>query len=265
MELAASQIRVAACIVTYRSPLADVEATVNSFLKAKLSSQLLIVDNNSGVDYLVELRERVNVALVESGVNKGFGAGHNIGLRHASLCDYYLVLNPDIIIHEGTLEAMIAYMDAHPDIGLLAPKVLNKDGSLQPLNKRHPTFFTVFARRFLPGFVQQFSLVKKHLNYYMMLDVGYNQVLDIPFISGCFMLFRKSVLDKVGSFDERFFLYFEDADISRRTAEIARTVYYPHASITHGWTRGAHANAKLTLYAVLSAIRYFNKWGWRWL
>ncbi len=259
-------LRITACIVTYRSPIEQVRAAVASFLSTPLPVAISIIDNDSGADYVQALRQIEGITLIEAGANKGYGAGHNIGFAKAPASDYHLILNPDVVIHEGTLQAMTDYMDANPDIGLLAPKVQNADGSLQPLNKRLPTVFDLFARRFLPKRVQQKNpYVQRKMARYEMRDVSYDKIIDVPFISGCFMLFRSEVLRRVGGFDTRYFMYLEDCDITRRTSAIARCVYYPNASITHHWARGSHKSWRLLRVMLHSMWVYFNSWGWRWI
>ena len=258
-------VRVAACIVTYRSDIEQLKAAVASFQRTTLTKHLAIVDNDSGEDYLKELHQIRGVPVIQSGANSGFGYGHNVGRSRAVPSDYYLVMNPDVVIHEGCLEAMVSYMDEHSDIGLLAPKVLNPDGSLQALNKRHPSVFDLFARRFLPGPLKNMTWVKKRMDSYEMRDVGYDNVCDVPFVSGCFMLFRDTALRKTGGFDEHFFMYLEDCDITRRLNKHHRSVYYPQAVITHHWARGSHKSLHLLWVMIQSMVHYFNKWGWKWL
>jgi GT2 family glycosyltransferase len=258
--------RVAASIVTYNNPIIEVKLAAQSFLACALPVNLLIIDNNSSEGYLDQLQQAFKAQFIRNGVNKGFGAGHNIGIKNAPYCDYYLVLNPDIKIHEGSLEKLVSFMDEHPEIGIISPKILNEDGSIQYLNKRLPTVFDLFARRFLPSFIQNISFIKKRMDYYIMLDKGYKEIQEVPYITGCFMLFRKSVLDKVEGFDENFFMYLEDTDITRRVNQAGfKSVYYPYASVTHKWARGSHHSIKLTWINIKSAIYYFNKWGWRWI
>ncbi len=257
--------RVAACIVTFNNPVNEVALVAEVLLASSIPSYLTIVDNNSALGYFDQLKRSFNANFIQSGVNKGYGFGHNVGIKNAPECEYYLILNPDIEIPAGTIEKLVEFMDSHPDIGLASPKVLNEDGSIQHLNKRLPTVFDLFARRFLPSFLQKISFVKRRMDYYIMLDKGYDAIQDVPFISGCFMLFRKAALDKIGGFDENFFMYLEDADISRRLNQIARSVYYPEASVIHRWTRGSHKNIKLTWVHIKSMMYYFNKWGWDWI
>lgn len=260
----AGRVRVAGCIVTFRSDLEDVACAAQSFTAADLSTHLTIVDNRSGPAYFGALRDAVHSdRIIDSGANRGFGFGHNCGIRTAPVCDYYLVLNPDIVIHAGTLERMVEFMDRNPDVGLAGPRILNPDGSLQHLNKQLPTVFDLFARRFLPRALQRLPWVRRRMDRYVMLDKGYDSVVDVPYVSGCFMLFRKAALDAVGEFDEGFFMYLEEADMTRRLNRQFRSVFLPDAVVTHKWARGSHRSWWLTWITIRSAVHYFNKWGWK--
>jgi GT2 family glycosyltransferase len=139
------------------------------------------------------------------------------------------------------------------------PKVLNTNGQLQPLCKLLPSPHHIAARRLL----YPLEKVINHLNHeYEMRFTGYNQITEVPFLSGCFMMLRTNALKKVGLFDERFFLYFEDTDLSRRIHQHFQTVYYPQVSVYHLHERGPYKENKLLWCGFISAIQYFNKWGW---
>jgi GT2 family glycosyltransferase len=103
------------------------------------------------------------------------------------------------------------------------------------------------------------------MDHYTMRDVGYETSYDVPYMSGCFMLFRREILERIGGFDERFFLYLEDADITLRAAELSRAIYLPNVVITHSWNRGGHKTWRLTWVTIVSAYRFFSKWGWKWI
>ncbi|MFQ5355852.1 MAG: glycosyltransferase family 2 protein [Mariprofundaceae bacterium] len=258
-------VKIAASIVTHNSDLGKLEETVNSLLTADINIHLSIIDNASEPDYINRLKHKFPEYIIESGANRGYSFGHNIGIRNAPASQYYLVLNPDVIIHQGTLEKITDFLDAHSDIGLTSPKILSPDGNIQHLNKRLPSVQDLFLRRFLPPFLQQLESVRKRMQRYVMLDCGYDESYTVPYMSGCFMLFRRSILDKIGAFDEGFFMYLEDADITHRTNKISRAVYFPDATITHHWSRGSHRSWKLGWITVKSAFYFFNKWGWRWI
>jgi hypothetical protein len=148
-------------------------------------------------------------------------------------------------------------MDKHPNAGLVMPKVLNCEGKVQMLCKLLPTPVNLATRRFLP-----YSWFQGLNTIYEMAHTGYDRVMNVPFLSGCFMLFRTSALKEVGLFDEQFFLYAEDTDLSRRMHLQFDTLFFPDAEICHVHVRGSYKDFGLTLQNIKSAFQYFNKWGW---
>jgi hypothetical protein len=97
-----------------------------------------------------------------------------------------------------------------------------------------------------------------------MKDKGYDTIYDVESMSGAFMFCRTDVLRELGGFDPRYFMYFEDFDLTRRFQEHGfRTVYYPYVTITHLWERSVHKSLRLTCLFTISMFRYFNKWGWK--
>lgn len=261
----AIMIKLASCIVTHNSDLARVEETVQSLLNCDVDIHLTIVDNASKLEYQAELKRITPTPLIEAHANRGFSAGHNLGLEKAPKSEYYLVLNPDVMVHKGTLVKLIEFMDEHQDVGLVSPRILNPDGSIQPLNKRLPNVLDLFLRRFSPAAMQRLEPVKRRMDHYIMADLGYDRSYVVPYMSGCFMLFRRSILTRAGLFDDRFFMYLEDADMTHRINQISKAVYFPNTAITHCWSRGSHNSMKLAWVTVQSAFYFFNKWGWRWL
>lgn len=252
-----------ASIVVYNNPPDMIRRTVESFLSCSLNIELHIVDNSPTQSLsasLVDLPVRYHFY----GCNAGYGRGHNKVIATALTSPYHLIINPDIIIPPHTIESLHSFMNRNPDTGMVSPKVLNEDGTIQFLNKRYPNVFDLFARRFLPRSLQRF--IQHRLDHYEMKDVGYGEICDVEVMTGCFMFCRSDALMAVGGFDDRYFMYLEDADLSRKIQQAGyRTVYYPHASITHLWERSSYNSLKMTLVHLKSAIAYFNKWGWKFL
>jgi len=152
---------------------------------------------------------------------------------------------------------MNEFMDSYEPIGLLSPMIKYPGGNIQYLCKRNPTFIDLFIRLTLPKFFT------KRQHYFEMRESGYDKEFEIEYATGCFMFFRTEIFKKLQGFDEHFFLYLEDADITRRVNEISRTVFYPYNYVLHEWQRGTHKIPKLMWIDVLSAFYYFRKWGFR--
>ena len=248
-----------ASIVVYRSPANILAQTIHSFLCSAENSRLFIIDN-SPTDQLKYLAYDPRITYIFNARNVGFGAGHNISLRQIiEQSKYHLVLNPDVYFDGSVLPMLYRFMESNPNIGQAMPKVLYPDGRLQPLCKLLPSPKTLVIRRFF-GFLKS-SLQKENYMYELHFS-GYDKIMDVPFLSGCFMFLRTEALKKVGLFDERFFLYAEDTDLSRRIHKFYRTVYYPEATIFHHHQRGSYKDPWLFWCSVKSAFSYFNKWGW---
>lgn len=246
---------IVASIVLYNNDK-SIEDAIKSFTNTDLKIKLVLIDN-SPTDKLKYLASDSRIEYIFNNNNVGFGAGHNIGiLKYINLCKYYLVLNPDIVFNKGVLEKLCSYIETRKDIGILSPKVLYMDGSLQYLCRKLPTPVDFFAKRLIP------SLFKKRIESYEFRDKDYNQTMNVPFISGCFMFIRSEALKKVGLFDEKIFMYTEDIDLSRRINKYYKNIYYPEVFIYHGYARESATNFKLLLIAIKSSLYYFSKWGW---
>jgi len=250
-------------IVLFHNKLEQVTKAINSILNTRLNLLLYLVDNSKNDD-LRKLSEFDNcIEYIFNNANIGFGKAHNIAIKKSieQNIPYHLVLNPDVYFDEGVLEEIYNFMEKNKDVGLVMPKVLYPDGRLQYLCKLLPTPFDLFGRRFL-----NFGIFKKYLEkrneIYELRFTGYDKIMEVPYLSGCFMFIRTEVLKKVGLFDERFFMYLEDTDLSRRIHKVAKTIYYPYVNIYHEYGKGSYKKLKLLKYHVQSAIYYFNKWGW---
>jgi GT2 family glycosyltransferase len=152
------------------------------------------------------------------------------------------------------------FLSAHPEIGLIMPRILYPDGAEQRLCKLLPSPIDLVGRRFLGSTGK--ALFRARSNRYEMKGIDFTVCREVPVLSGCFMLMRASVLREVGLFDERFFMYLEDVDLCRRIAQKSKTVFYPRVSVTHGYAKGSYRDFKLLYHHVRSAFRYFTKWAW---
>ena len=170
---------------------------------------------------------------------------------------YHLVVNPDVWFSSDVIPTIWKYMEEHPEVGQIMPKVLFLDGTIQPLAKLLPTPMDMFCRMFLPEWM--FARRNKR---YELAHSGYKHTMDVPCLSGCFMFLRMSTLKETGLFDERYFMYAEDFDLTRRIHRNYRTLFFPQVSIYHKFSRGSHRSLRLFFAHTISMMRYFCKFGW---
>ncbi|MDD5052222.1 MAG: glycosyltransferase family 2 protein [Sulfuricurvum sp.] len=252
--------RLTVSIVLYNNPIPMLQKAIQSVLNTSLDVTLYLIDNSptDELKMLASLDSRIQY--LHNPSNPGFGTAHNIAIKRSITygVKYHLVLNPDVHFERGILEKILAYMDAHLDVGLLMPKVLYPDGELQYIAKLLPTPWDLFARRFIP--IK--SYLEKLNRRYALTFFDYSSTAEIPFISGCFMFLRTETLSQTGLFDERYFMYLEDADLTRRIGKISKTVLYPHVSIVHEYERGSHKSFELLKTFIRSVFIYFNQYGW---
>ncbi len=247
-------------IVLYNNHPDEIKITAGCFLGSNLQVKLFLIDN-SPTDKLRSCVSHPNCEYIFNGKNVGYGAGHNIAIRQSILTStYYLVLNPDIRFNPEVLEGLFAFMNDNPDVGLSMPKVRYETGELQYLCKKLPTPIDLFARRFIPALLK--NTFKKVLDEYELKHKNYHSIMQVPNLSGCFMFIKTKLFPIAGMFDEQYFLYLEDTDLSRRINEYSLTVYYPYETIVHGYQKASYKNFKLLTYHLSSSIKYFNKWGW---
>lgn len=246
-------------IVTYHNDEDKLKLVVDSVLNS-FSGNSIYISDNSSVPYLNKFCIDNSLNYIFNNGNLGFGAAHNVAINKASQTDskYHLILNPDVSFKSGTLEKLTNFLNTNPDIGLVMPKILYPTGEIQQLCKLLPTPFDWIFRRFLPFR----SYIEKRNEKYELRFTGYNKQMEVPSLSGCFMLCQTSVLKEIGGFDERFFMYAEDVDLCRRIGQKSKTVYFPDVEIIHNYEKGSYKNKKLLGYHIQSAIKYFNKWGW---
>jgi len=219
-------------------------------------SEVFLIDNSPTEN--PELK-KLPVSYHFTGKNLGYGSAHNIAIRQTidTGIPYHLVINPDISFDPSILLKIEEFMNNNPEIGLLMPKILYPNGEIQYLCKLIPTPFDLIVRRFLPK-----SWTKKNTEKFELRESGYNKVMDVPYLSGCFMFLRTEALKQVGLFDERFFMYPEDIDLTRRIHRQFRTVFYPEASIVHHHAQSSYLSTRMLIIHIFNMIRYFNKWGW---
>ncbi len=219
---------------------------------------LYVIDNNSTDETVRLVKKHLNahVTLIENKENLGFGKAHNL-IIDGLTSKYHLIINPDITMSDNVAARMAQYMDGHADIGILTPKVKFPDGTLQVLPKKNPRFMYLVARRV------SLSALQKYRRAYEMLEKGADSAFDIEFCTGAFMFVRTALLKKAGGFDDRYFMYFEDADLTREIRQFARAEYNPAFEVFHEWERAGSKSLKFFLIQIHSMIKYMIKWNKR--
>ena len=243
-------------IVVYNKP-DDACKTVEAVLKHTDSNFSLYVIDNASPDRINEtLKKRFSANYIDLPENIGFGRGHNKVLDKID-SKYHFVINPDILINENTINILCDFMDTHPDVAIACPKVLHPDGSLQYIAKRRPSLMALVSRRIRLPFLRKLE------DNYLGKDLDQNSDFEVDFCTGCFFVRRTDVFKEIGGFDEDYFLYFEDADITMRAKQKGKAWYVPAADVIHFWHRETATSTKRFLTQVKSMFIYFKKWGFR--
>jgi len=247
-------------VVLYHTDEYEVRKVLHLINRSGLSKAIYLIDNSS-TDNLRVLSDIPNVTYLFNDSNLGYGSGHNVAIKRVEKrSKYHLVINSDVDFDPAILQQAFDFMESNSAIGMLSPKILDPDGNILHFCRKLPDPFDLFLRRFIPNLLK--PLVKSKLDNYLLVDKDYSQAMNIPNLPGCFMFIRTAVLNLVGGFDERYFMYVEDVDLTRRIHERAVTLYYPKIEIVHYLAQGSYKFTKLVRYHIFSAISYFNKWGW---
>lgn len=230
-----------------------------------LPFEIIVVDNNSGDDCLEMVHaEFPQVKTITSGKNAGFAYGNNLGIR-ASEGNTIVILNPDVVCVEGAMEKLNDFLHKNPKAGMVGPALIYPDGTMQYSCRRFPKWYTPVFRRTIFG---KFSFAKLELKRYLMMDRERHSPQTVDWLFGACLFIKKSALDKIGVFDERFFLYFEDCDLCRRLWDAGFEVwYYPEVKLVHYHQKLSQQKDGIlsifnpgTRFHIQSAIQYFAKY-----
>ena len=249
-----------AAIVLFNHKESQIRHLIESVLNTSLDIRLYLIDN-SPTDELRGHFAYDKVVYIFNNANLGYGRAHNIGVEKSLELNakYHVILNPDLEMGAEVIDNIYQYMERNEDLGLVMPKILNEDGSMQHLCKLLPTPFDLLGRRFFGSF----KWARRLNDRYELRTFSGDYVLDTPCLSGCFMFIRTGVLRQVGGFDPRYFMYLEDYDLVRRIHRVARTVFYPEVFVVHQHGKWSYKKSSgLLKHHIQSAIKYFNKWGW---
>ncbi|WP_333978672.1 glycosyltransferase [Acinetobacter colistiniresistens] len=246
--------RIISSIVLYKHTYVELRATLDSLIASDYIKKIILVDNDES-DWAPEF-EHEKVIYLKSDGNFGFGYGHNLAIKnYVSDSNLFLICNPDITFEESEFAQLVNFVKDRKE-GLFLPKIVYANGENQFGARLLPTPLNLFARRFSKKWAVRLD------QQYLLKNYTIHKSMFAPYLSGCFMLFRSEALETLKGFDERFFMYMEDVDLSRRCAQQFGTLYCPQFSVVHAHEQASYKSTKLLKAHIQSAILYFNKWGW---
>jgi len=251
-------MKITASLVLYRNDPAVYGEAIRSVIESDIDVLLSVVDN-SPTPLVQTLFEDPRVIYHHAGANIGFGPGHNLAFDAVkNRSDVHFIINPDISFKSDVIRTLTKIFESIGEVAAVMPAIYDEAGHQQHLCKALPTPMNLIGRRFVP-FPPLREMLDRTYEFRKLPNVG---LIDIPNLSGCFLGVRSNVFAQIGGFDEQYFMYMEDVDLVRRIGDHGRTVYMPAIGVTHSHARGSYRFSKLMLTHILSAIRYFNKWGW---
>lgn len=247
----------------YEAPLEMIES-LRGVVDPGLKIRLYAVDNSdlTDGDALIDDRDAFRdkagalgfVEYVDAHGNVGFGAANNLALNIAD-SEYHVFVNPDVLFTEDALSELKAFMDVTPEAGMCIPRMTDEAGEMQLVYRREVTVLDAFNRMFLK------NAMAKRDRWHCMRDEDYARPFRVPFGQGSFLFGRTALLKELGGFDDRYFMYLEDADLCKRVNEASALYYCPDATVIHKWEKGSHKNKTLLKHHLISYLAYFRKWG----
>lgn len=251
-------MKITASLVLYCNAAAVFEKAIRSVVESDADVLLSVVDNSPApLDSPFFAHPRVRYH--HAGANLGFGAGHNRAFAAVADHSYvHFVVNPDIFFGRDVLSRLADVFTEEPEVMAAMPAIHDEEDRRQHLCKALPTPLHLIVRRFIP-----FAAIRRAIDAtYEFRELPSHGLVDIPNLSGCFLAVRSATLQRIGGFDEGYFMYMEDIDLVRRLGDHGRTVFAPFAKIHHGHARSSYRFGKLMFVHIRSALRYFGKWGW---
>lgn len=225
-----------------------------------VETEVIVVDNASadGSAQMVQDEFADQAILIANTSNIGFGAGHNQAMRIAR-GEYVFLLNPDgRLIEPDALRRMVVYLEGNPGVGVLGPRIVNPDGSLQFSARRFPTMLAAAFRHTLWG---KLFPNNRFVRGYMMTDWAHDRTKEVDWISGAAMMLRRAMLDQVGLMDEGYFMYCEDVDLCKRAGMRGwKVIYYPEVTVSHRIGAASDQNpVEMIKQHHKSMLRYYLK------
>lgn len=255
-EVRDKKVHISVGIVTYNSSndIAKCLTTLGKFMPEKYALDVYVFDNKSpdsaGTQKIIQ-KNFPKVNLIVSADNRGFGYGHNQIINKVT-SDYHLILNADIEFEMDVMSDMVSYLEKNSDTALVTPEIRNLDGTVQHLPKEFPKIKYVLSST-IPFFA-------KYRGDYTRSHTIITKPAEMHISTGCFMLVRTAQLKKVGGFDDGYFLYFEDFDLSMRLRKLGKLIYYPLVYVIHFWHRDSKKSKRLFVIQIQSMLRFYKKW-----
>lgn len=228
--------------------------------------EIIVCDNNSedeSIGFLKKVAREGGIKLMEPGKNIGYGAGHNLAAKKAK-GEFILILNTDITVEPETLGRLVNYLGKNENVGIVGPKLVYHNGTIQQSCRRDFKLFDLFIKR---SFLRRFGGFKKRYEKYVMADFDHEKMQEVDLITGAFMMMPRAVFEAVGGFDERYFLFMEDFDLCKKVRAAGyKVVYYPGAVAKHYHKRLSEGGLlslllkRVSWLHFASAMKYFLKW-----
>jgi GT2 family glycosyltransferase len=263
-------------VVLFNSNLEQFDSLLGSLTEALSHTDLsavpmICVDNSLDSSYALQGRAicdrwqgvaGLSIEWASLSVNGGYGAGHNYGLSQVN-SRYHLLLNPDVALDEYAMNEALHLFATHSEMVLLAPVAVGSAGQPEYLAKAYPSIWVLALRAFAPAWLQRLNA--QSLDRYEVRQGGEPQgTRAVELASGCCMWVRRDAVDQVGGFDESYFLYFEDYDLSMRLAQVGEVIESRDVKIIHHGGDAARKGWRHIGWFIAGAVRFFRRWGWRW-
>lgn len=251
-------------IVVFKSDIKLLENTIKSLIDscifAKIDDyKIFIINNDENKIYLNAFKNLNNITYIQGHGNIGYGRGHNLVIHNIG--KFHLILNPDVLVDKlAVLNCLNALKDKN--LGMITPSTFDENSNRQHIIKSYPNILIFLLRVLNISFINK--IFKKQIDKYENKSINYKKEnKDIIFTSGCFMFYKSSIFKKLNGFNEKFFLYFEDMDLSYRTSKISNIIYKPDVIITHYGGNASRKGFKHWVYFISSMINFFNIYGWK--
>lgn len=238
---------VAAVVVDFHA--GEALATCVNSLRANGVVDIVVVENGEPASSALALGELL-IDLVTPGVNLGYGGGVNRGAARAPRRRYLLVSNPDVVVHDGAVEALVRFADAHPEVGIVGPRIVAGDGTIYPSQRSFPNVWLAGAHALLEPLWARNPATRRYRSR--------RSDDSVDWVSGAFMLITREVFERVGGFDERYFMFAEDMALCWRVQKLGYGVSAcDNAVVTHleGLSRARNPRAMLIAHH-RSALRF---------